>query len=89
VNVPNLDGMTADELMQFWAKYHHAGHKLAAELVGDTRKGYIGLAAKLANYASNKATAMMCRNRGDVGTAVLYESFADQIYDDLPADLRW
>lgn len=89
MTVPNLDAMTHDELMNFWARYHRATRKDAAELIGDKRKGYIGLAADLANYACNKAVAMSCRLKGNINAATNYEAYADQIYARLPADLRW
>lgn len=89
MSVPNLDGMGSDELMQFWKRYHRPGRNDAAELIGDRRPGFTALAAKLAGYASNKATAMQCRERGDIHAAGAYEDIAGHIYDDLPADLRW
>lgn len=88
-NVPNLDAMPDSELMEFWKRYHRASRKDAAELIGDTRMGYIKLSAKLANYACNKAVAMQCRVRGDIPAAALYEDIAERIYRELPEDLRW
>ncbi len=89
VNVPNLDGMAKSELMAFWSKYRSQSRKLAAELIGDKRRGYVTLANKLANYACNKAVAMDCRLKGNIAAAVIYESVCERIYDDLPTDLRW
>lgn len=87
-NVPNLDAMPQTELMGFWAKYHRPKRADAADLVG-RRKGYIGLAQDLANYACSKAVAMRCRLEGKIGTALMYEGICDRIYDRLPTDLRW
>jgi hypothetical protein len=35
------------------------------------------------------ATAMRCRARGEVHTAIHYESICQQIYDRLPTFARW
>lgn len=87
--VPNLDCMPHDDLMTFWSRYHRATRKDAQALIGDNRKGYTGLAADLANYACNKATAVSCRLRGDITAAQLYETVCENIYTRLPEDLRW
>lgn len=87
--IPNLDGMTHDDLMKFWKKYHRPKRKDAAELIGDTRKGYTNIAATVANYALLHAVAMTCRKRGDIQAALTYEHAADLAYDRLPDDLKW
>ena len=89
MNVPNLDAMWEDDLWAFWQRYQHAQkRKDARELVG-ARKGYTILAAKLGAYACNKAVAMKCRRDGRVETAQIYEKICDNIYAQLPEDLRW
>lgn len=81
-NVPNLDAMEPDDLMAFW-KQHQAGrNSRALFLAGGT--GTHNATADLANYASSKATAMQCRLRGDVESALMYEKICDGIYDRLP-----
>jgi len=85
-NIPNLDAMPADELMQFWVT-HQRGRRYR-DLVGSGR-GARRATADLANYASNKATAMQCRLRGDIQAALMYEGIADRIYDGLPSFARW
>ncbi len=87
-NVPNLDAQTPEFLMNFWMKYQRPTRKNAAALVGK-RKGYTTLCGDLAGYASNRATAMQCRLRGDIQAALIYESICDRIYSELPSDLRW
>lgn len=89
MSIPNFDAMTQEELMNFWACYSRCGRKKAAELIGGARKGYTKLTRDLANYASNKATAMWCRERGDIERAQMYEKVCDRIYDGLPVDLKW
>jgi hypothetical protein len=88
-SIPNLDAMSADDLMKFWSRYHRATRKDAAELIGDKRPGYTNLAATLAAYAVNKSTAMTCRLEGKIQSAKIYEDAADMIYAGLPEDLRW
>lgn len=87
--IPNFDGMTQGELMEFWSRYHRASRKDAEELVGDRRKGYTNIAAVVANYACNKAVAMTCRVKGDINAALIYEHSADLCYNQLPQDLKW
>lgn len=86
-NVPNLDAMEPDELMAFWKRYHRVGGKAARELFGDDigATGYVTAARNLAHYASNKATAIQCRLRGDITTAIMYERICDDIYARLPS----
>lgn len=88
-NVPNLDAMSADDLWAFWQRYARPSRKDAAALIGDRRRGYTTLCGALAGYASNKATAMRCRESGDITAAQCYEAIADRIYSELPDDLRW
>lgn len=87
--VPNFNKMTRDELMQFWKTYTRPTRKGAEELVGDRRPGFTNIASSLANYACNMAVAMDCRKRKDRAGAASYEKIAFQIYQRLPADIRW
>jgi hypothetical protein len=88
-NVPNFDAMTCDELMIFWSRYHRPSRKDAEALVGDRRRGFTNIAAKLANYACNKAVAMGCRLDGNIESALIYDECADMCYEDLPSDVKW
>jgi hypothetical protein len=45
--------------------------------------------ADLANYAINLATAMQCRLRGEIETALTYEAIVDSIWAKLPDFARW
>lgn len=87
--IPNFDGMSKDELMEFWARYHRPKHKDAEELVGDRSPGFTLVAAKAANYACNKAVARTCREKGDIQAAELYESVCERLYKEIPKELRW
>lgn len=81
--------MNPGELMAFWKRYTRPTRRDAEALVGDRRPGFTNVAAKLANYACNKAVAIGCRAKGDVAAAEVYEHSADLCYDGLPPDLRW
>jgi len=85
----NLDDMPggADALLSFWHK-HQAG-RAYRELFPEGGEGTKRAAADLASYASNKATAMQCRARGDIGAALTYEGICERIYAALPAFARW
>jgi hypothetical protein len=43
----------------------------------------------LKQYADNKVTAMMLRERGTIAEAMRYEKIADEIYDRLPEYAKW
>jgi hypothetical protein len=85
----NLDAMFPDDLMKFWNVYRHATKAQRLELFGRTGKGTVTAARDLANYASNKATAMQCRARGDISAAQMYEGICERIYSGLPEFARW
>lgn len=84
--VPNLDAMSADDLMSFWATHQRGCNRAALGLSGPNSVNTTG---DLACYASNKATAISCRLRGDINAATMYEGIADRIYQRLPAAARW
>ena len=80
--VPNLDAMNETDLMKFWNKYQNCTKRSEAEeLIGDRRPGFTNIAKSLGAYASNKATAISCRTRGDISAA--------QVYEKIPWDCRW
>lgn len=92
-NVPNLDCMEADELREFWLstiRYtKNEQHAKARELFPSRRSGYVRVTASLGNYALNKATAIGCRLRGDMGEALKYDQICDRIHLWLPAWARF
>lgn len=83
----NLDCLERVELMKFWRDY--AGATNAARLFPNKQSGYKRATADLANYAANKATAMLCRERGEVESAQTYEGICDRIYRNLPDFAKW
>lgn len=84
---PNLDAMFPDDLRNFW--FHHQRGRNYLELFPHGGKGTRGATADLANYAANKATAMECRQRGEIDRARMYEDIADRIYNGLPSWAKW
>lgn len=85
-SVPNLDAMSADELMDFWMRHQRGRGRKELGLYGP---GSVNATGSLAGYASNKATAISCRLRGDITSALMYEGIADRIYSKLPKSARW
>ena len=83
----NLDAMDASEIMPFWNK-HKRGRNYR-DLFPQGGKGSRNATADLANYASNRYTAMQCRNRGDIQGAIMYENICDRIYGALPEHARF
>lgn len=82
----NLDVMDPEALMGFWMA-HRGGRNY--KTLGFSGRGAKRAASDLACYASNKATAMNCRLRGEINTALLYEGICDSIYDNLPEFAKW
>jgi hypothetical protein len=86
-SVPNLDGMSPDELGKFWARHQRGWKRKYLFPVGGW--GTSKATAALANYAINKTTAMSCRARGDIQAAEIYEKVCENIYSALPEWARW
>lgn len=87
VEVPNLDTMEPDDLMEFWKRHQHGRNQRFLLPAG--AKGCRRIVSDLANYAANKATAMRSRLDGNIETALKYESICESIYNGLPAAARW
>jgi hypothetical protein len=83
IDISDLDERDTDTLMAFWFRYQSGRHY--RELFPDGGKGSKRATADLANYASNQGVAKSCRLRGDVNTALMYESIAERIYANLPS----
>jgi len=86
LSIPNLDAMTNEELMRFANETNKANGGRKLGIVG---KGSVRITKDLVNYAWNRSTAMRCRIRGDIQTALHYEDICDRIYQDLPECVRW
>lgn len=83
----NLDTWSPEDLLRFW-KMHQRGYRHRAVFPAGGRGTRIAVAG-LASYAANKATAMICRARGDIGAAMMYEGICERIYSRLPGFARW
>lgn len=83
------DSMTADELFAFWNQHQRPTKAQRIALFGQAGKGTVVAAKSLANYAANKGTAMQCRERGTIETALQYERICDKIYATLPEFAKW
>jgi hypothetical protein len=85
----NLDCEDEKDLMEFWFLAHSCPVKVARRVFPAKPAFYVQASNDLAAYASNKATAMSCRRRGDITAAQLYESICDRVYAELPEFARW
>lgn len=88
-NAPNLDCETIEDLRELWGRLHKNPRKVGAELFPKRPGGYVRAAKGLAAYAINKATAMDCRFKGEIATALSYEEICDRIYSRLPSWAKW
>jgi hypothetical protein len=85
----NPDGMQVDDLMTFHAKSGNHPVRKARELFPDRPAGYVAATRKIRQYAAMKASAMDCRQRGEIDAARVYEAKCDSIHDSLPEFARW
>jgi hypothetical protein len=87
---PNLDCMSPDDLMDFWARTNSVRPlKMAREIFPSCPAGYVRATKDLGCYASNKATAMCQRSQGNIAIAQQYEDICDRIYAELPDYAKW
>lgn len=86
---PNLDGAFPDDIWDVAERLARNKRKLGRIMFPDAPKGYVTATGNLAHYAYNKATAMRCRERGDILAAQNYEAICDRIYDQLPSFAKW
>ena len=80
-DVPNLDGMFADELMEYANRLDDNRPSIAH----DDHAHYCAVA----QYARLKAGAMRDRANGNVQSALTQESWCDRIYAQLPEWAKW
>jgi len=83
------DSMTATELFAWSYRASFASKAMRLEIFGRIDTGTVRAMKDCANYAANKATAMQCRARGEIPTALMYENIADRIYASLPSYAKW
>lgn len=64
-----------------------SGRRLANHL-GLSGRGSAKAASSLSNYAWNKSTAIDCRRRGQIASALQYEAICDRIYQIMPESVK-
>lgn len=90
MNLPlqfNLDD--ENEVENFIAVYSTIKSKRLAFLLGIKGKDCVKRANDLSGYAWNKHTAISCRKRGDIATALTYEAICERIYSDMHKSDKW
>lgn len=85
----NPDGMNQDEIVQWINAIGNGLRPAIAKRWFPGVKGQYAHARAMRNYLWNKSTAMGCRLRGEIQTALQYEAICDRIYGELPAVARW
>lgn len=88
-DVPNMDGMWEDDLLDWWLDYRKPSRSKVAELVGSYSPRAARIVRSLARYAYWKSHAMRARLRGDITLAVQRENICERIYQSLPRRARW
>jgi hypothetical protein len=83
----NLDGMTSEELREFYVK--SCERKFALSLFPDKPSGYVKATRLFGAYAINKLCAVTARLEGGIATAITYEDICERIYNDLPEFAKW
>ena len=74
----NLDDK--EEVDSFILLHGRGSYKAIAKSLGLRGKGSVTLARRLLAYAWNKKVAILCREKGDIKEAVMYENICDSIY---------
>lgn len=85
----NPDGMHPDEIEQWIAFIGNGQRPRVAKQWFPGIKGQFRIVKDMRNYLWNKLTAMHCRAEGKIETALTYEKICDDIYANLPSNVRW
>ncbi len=85
MEIPNLDAMNKDELLEFVAR----GEKDAARKLFPGRKNGLQVLKSMHRYAKTKIMAIDMRSTSSVQDALVYESICDSIYSELPEWAQW
>jgi len=83
----NLDD--PDEIETFIAQFGTVSDMRLANALGLSGKGAKSVANNLSAYVWNKRTAMRQRAIGDIRSAQMYEQICENIYDELPDEVKW
>ena len=61
-----------------------SGPKLARLAFPGQRRRHVSALSSVGSFVVNTCTAHICRSRGDIPAALVYEGIAQRIYDSLP-----
>ena len=87
--LPNIDAIQdPKELWELYRRFTNMKRKDTEALIGRF-PGYTRAIRDVGHYCANKATAVSCRTKGKIQTALTYEAICDRIYDSLPESCRW
>jgi len=85
----NLDGMDSSDLYKFISATRGMNATRAAGRMFKGEKLATQTVRALHNYAYTKVTAIACRERGEIKSALSYEGTCDRIHRDLPGYAKW
>ena len=85
--VINLDD--ENEVSDFIHTYKTDKGRRLANRLKIAGKGSAQKATDLSSYAWNKTTAISCRKKGDIETALKYERICDSIYGSMDKSIKW
>lgn len=86
-NLPNLDGLTQEDLREAKTEFTAQLESVNAQIEELRQRKRILAIAR--NYATHKRTGMICRAHGDIVSALEHETLADSLYRKIPAPYRW
>lgn len=85
--VPNLPKLGAAQLYEFAERHAHGRN--AADILPASITLRVRYVAELARYAHCLLSAKLCRQRGDVPQALVYEGLAEGFLKHVPREARW
>lgn len=86
---PNLDCMPRSGLDLFIRTVTNGPRLAAAVMFPAKPRGYLRATRILKEYAGSKITAMAFRERGQITSALHYETYCESLYNKLPDFARW
>jgi len=81
-NVPNLDCMDTQELIEFVTRHAYGANNATLGV-----SPYV--TDLLSRYAALSCVARQARGEGDIQNAIAYESKMDSVYGRLPETAKW
>jgi len=87
--LPNLDAMHEDDLLDFWLKHRKFGDAAQTFFTNPEVSGATRVMMTLARYALQKHMAMHLRLGGFTALAIQAEHELQALYNSIPQHLRW